>query len=169
MLNEGRDAMRRLFTFLMAVAVIALAGCSRNKEGSNYTHVEDDDAAMNAAIAKAKATVADFIRAFNEKKLGAKEFFVKKPYSTPGGGMEHMWIEVLEEHEGVLKGRIANEAEETHEVKMGQTVSLKTSEISDWKYQEGAKLIGGFTIRYFVERMSPKEREAFFKEAGFEF
>ena len=51
---------------------------------------------------------------------------------------------------------------------MGQQVSLKLSEISDWKYQKGKKLVGGFTIRYLADRMPPKEREALLKEAGFE-
>jgi Uncharacterized protein conserved in bacteria len=122
---------------------------------------------MNAAIEKAKATTDDFIRAFHAQKPTAKYFSVKKPYRTPSGE-EHMWIEVLEEEKGVLKGRVANEAEETREVKIGQMVSLKISEISDWKYEDGNKLIGGYTIRYFVEKMSPKEREAFLKEAGFD-
>ncbi len=123
---------------------------------------------MNAAIEKAKASTDEFVTAFHAKKPGTKEFYVKKPYPTPSGEQEHMWIEVLEERDRVLKGRIANEAEETREVKLGQTVSLKTSEISDWKYQDGRKLIGGFTIRYFVERMPAKEREAFLKDAGFD-
>jgi len=123
---------------------------------------------MKAAIEKAKATIDEFVQAFHAQKPNAKEFFVKKPYPTPTGGEEHMWIEVIEEEKGVLKGRIANDAEDTREVKIGQMVSLKVSEISDWKYQDGNKLVGGYTIRYFIEKMSPKEREAFFKEAGFE-
>lgn len=123
---------------------------------------------MNAAIAEAKRTANDFVAAFREQKAGAKDYFVKKPYATPSGGLEHMWIAVFAETNGVLTGRVANEAEETREVKMGQTVSLKISEASDWKYQDGKKLVGGYTIRYFVEKMSPKEREAFLKEAGFE-
>jgi uncharacterized protein YegJ (DUF2314 family) len=160
--------MRLYLSILMAAGAIALAGCSHGKEDSNYTHVESDDAAMNAAIEKAKSTVNEFIQAFHAQNPGTKGFYVKKPYKTPTGQMEHMWIEVQEEQDGVLKGRIANEAEETREVKIGQTVTLKTPEISDWKYQDGKKLVGGFTIRYFVERMSPKEREAFLKEAGFD-
>jgi uncharacterized protein YegJ (DUF2314 family) len=160
--------MRALLTILITAAVFAFVGCSRSKEGNNYTQVASEDAAMNAAIAKAKATADDFIRALHTQKPGTKDYFVKKPYRTPSGNGEHMWIEVLEEEQGVLKGRVANEAEETREVKMGQSVSLKISEISDWKYQDGNKLIGGFTIRYFVEKMSPKEREAFLKEAGFD-
>jgi uncharacterized protein YegJ (DUF2314 family) len=160
--------MRAFFPVLVAAAFCVLAGCSRSKEGDNYTHVRAEDTAMNAAIAEAKRTAGDFVAAFHEQKPGTKDYFVKKPYPTPSGGQEHMWIAVLDETNGVIKGRVANEAEETREVKMGQTVSLKISEISDWKYQDGKKLVGGYTIRYFVEKMSPKEREAFLKEAGFE-
>lgn len=160
--------MRTFLAILTTIAVLALAGCSGSKEGDNYTAVASDDDAMNAAIAKAKATADDFVRAFHAQKPGAKDFFVKKPFPTPSGGTEHMWIEVIEEEKGVLKGHVTNEAEETREVRLGQKVSLKTSEISDWKYQDGNKLIGGYTIRYFVDQMSPKERAAFLKEAGFE-
>src|SRR5262249_8516065 len=109
-----------------------------------------------------------FLAAFRAQQPGTSEFYVKKPYRTPSGGVEHMWIAVSSEQNGELKGRIANDAEDTREVTMGQPVSLKISEISDWKYQKGKKLIGGFTIRYFVDKMSPKEREAFLKDAGFE-
>ena len=34
--------------------------------------------------------------------------------------------------------------------------------------QNYTHVIGGFTIRYFLEKMKPAEREAFLKEAGFE-
>ena len=160
--------MRALLVIILALGLIGLAGCSRSNEGGNYVDVKEDDAAMNAAIAKAKATSAEFITAFHTQKPGTKDFFVKKPYPTPKGSQEHMWIEVHEEHDGVLKGVIANEAEETREVKMGDAVTMNISEISDWKYQDGKKLIGGYTIRYFIDRMSPKEREEFLKENGFE-
>lgn len=160
--------MRTFSIILLALGLIGLAGCSRSDEGGNYTHVEDNDAAMNAAIAKAKATSAEFIAAFHAQKPGTKDFFVKKPYPTPKGSQEHMWIEVHEEHDGVLKGVVANEAEDTRAVKMGDEVTVNISEISDWKYQDGKKLIGGYTIRYFIDRMSPKEREEFLKENGFE-
>ena len=160
--------MRALLTIVLALGVIGLAGCSRSKEGGNYTDVKEDDAAMNAAMAKAKTTSDEFVRAFHAQKPGTKDFFVKKPYPTPNGSQEHMWIEVHEEHNGILKGLVANEAEDTRAVKMGDAVTLNLSEISDWKYQDGKKLVGGYTIRYFIDKMSPKEREDFLKENGFE-
>ena len=160
--------MKALITILITVTLLVTLGCSRSKEGDNYTAVSGDDAAMNEAIAKAKATSDDFVRALNAGRPGTKNFFVKKPYPTPSGEVEHMWIEITDEHDGVLQGIVANEAEETREVKMGQNVSLKITEISDWKYQDEKKLVGGYTIRYFLDRMSPEEREAFLKEAGLE-
>lgn len=144
------------------------SSCSRNKEGDNYQHVADDDAAMNAAITKAKATTDNFVKAFHAQKPDTKEFFVKKPYPTPAGEVEHMWIEVTEENNGALAGVVANEAEQTREVKNGQKVSLNLSEISDWKYMDGKKLIGGYTIRYFYDKMTPKDKAAFIKETGLE-
>jgi uncharacterized protein YegJ (DUF2314 family) len=153
---------------MVILGLLCVAGCSKNKEGDNFVSVSGDDKAMNDAIAKAKATSGEFVTAFHAKKDGTKDFFIKKPYKTLLSGVEHMWIEVLAEKDGNFSGVVANEAEETHEVKMGQRVNVKIDEISDWKYQDGKKLIGGYTIRYFVEKMSPKEREAFLKEAGFE-
>ena len=153
----------------IVVLMILTAGCSReNKEGNNYRHVSDADAAMNAAISKAESTVGDFVKAFHAQKAGTRDFFVKKPYPTPSGELEHMWIEVTDESNGVLNGVVANEAEQTREVKNGQKVTVKISEISDWKYTDGKKLIGGYTIRYFYDRMTPQEKEEFIKETGLE-
>lgn len=159
---------RLIAVLLMMLGFAGLAGCSKNTEGGNYVSVADDDKAMNDAIAKAKETSADFITAFRAKKPGTTEFSLKKPYRTPKGGVEHMWIDIVGEKDGDFIGVVANEAEETREVKMGQKVAVKLSEISDWKYQDGKKLVGGYTIRYFIDKMSPKEREEFLKDAGFE-
>jgi uncharacterized protein YegJ (DUF2314 family) len=160
--------MRTLVKSLAVLIFFAFWSCSRNKEGNNYVHVNSEDKALNEAILNAKATSADFLKAFHDQRPGTKDFYVKKPYDTPSGSLEHMWIEVTEEARGVLRGIIANEAEETRVVKRGEKVSLEITEISDWKYQDGKKLIGGFTIRYFLDKMSPEEREAFLKDAGFE-
>ena len=160
--------MCKIILLPVTIALLATLGCSGNKEGANYLQVSDNDPGMKAAIAKAKASTRDFVSAFHAQRPGTSGFSVKKPFPTPNGTEEHMWIDVLSEQNGELKGRIANEAEETREVKLGQSVTLKLSEMSDWKYQNGRKLVGGFTIRYLADRMPPKEREALLKEAGFE-
>ncbi|HBC87874.1 MAG TPA: hypothetical protein DCZ94_13040 [Lentisphaeria bacterium] len=159
--------MKILIAIMMALTLV-FSGCSKSKDADPVIQVKADDKAMNDAIAKAKASSKDFVAAFHAKKSGTNAFSVKKPYPTPDGGHEHMWIDVTDESNGIIQGIVANDADATLEVKLGQKVSLKLEEISDWKYQDGKKMIGGYTVRYFIDRMSPKEREEFLKEAGFE-
>jgi len=160
--------MRLLATLFATLLLVTATSCSPNKEGKNYQDVSDNDPVMNAAIAKAKATADDFVKAFHAPTSQMTDFSVKKPYPTPNGEQEHMWIAVTEEKDGVVHGIVANEAEATREVTNGQPVTLKLSEISDWKYTDGKKLVGGYTIRYFYDKMSPQEKKDFLKESGVE-
>ncbi|MFL5381755.1 MAG: DUF2314 domain-containing protein [Longimicrobiaceae bacterium] len=157
---------------LLVVAAAVLAACDakrveRDARDPNYTYVGDEDAAMNAAMARAKATFSDFVTALRSGNPAYRDFAVKKPYATPAGGGEHMWIENIREVAGGFEGTIANDANDTRLVKYGDTVRFTPAEITDWKYVDGDLLVGGYTIRYFVERMSPEEKAALEKEAGF--
>jgi len=139
-----------------------------NEARSNYSHVPDNDAAMELAIATAKRTSGTFLQALRDPKPSDHDFFLKKPYRVgQGNGQEHMWIGEVSEVGDHLEGIIANDAFETKEVKLGQKVSLKLEEISDWKYVDGKRLIGGYTIRYFYDRLKEDEKKAFLLEAGF--
>jgi len=95
--------MHKLFIIPAVAMSLGIAGCSGSKEGANYTHVSADDAAMNAAIEKAKASMVEFMSALRAQRPGTTEFYVKKPYPTPSGGVEHMWIQVVSEQNGELK------------------------------------------------------------------
>ncbi|ACH38857.1 lipoprotein of unknown function DUF2314 [Citrifermentans bemidjiense Bem] len=161
--------MKRVLLLVVGIAMFMGTGCSRSadKEADNFKQVQTEDQAMSAAITKAKESSADFVRAFHEQQPGTKDFYVKKPYPTPSKNNEHMWIEVAAERNGVISGVIANIAEETSEVKLGDAVTVKVDEISDWRYLNGNKLVGGYTIRYFVDKMSPQEKAEFLKKAGF--
>jgi len=165
--------MRALLIGLILLAEITFAGCSSKNDMNEhssfeYSEFDGNDAAMNAAIEKAKASIDQFHQAFLAQKSGTKEFYVKKAFPTPDGDTEHIWVEVYELQDGVFKGTIVNEPVETKVVEFGQAVEVKSSEITDWKYEDGRKLVGGFTIRCFVEMMTPEEKQAFLEEAGFE-
>lgn len=165
--------MNQIFFFSLALLVALLGGCDsqgneRDSRDSHYVHVKSDDAEMNAAIAQAKATFPQFVSALREKKPSCRDFGVKKPYATPSGGQEHMWIDDVAEVDDAFEGTIVNEAYDTIEVRNGQRVRFSAAEISDWKYVDGNVLVGGFTIRYFVNRMSPEEKKALEKEIGCE-
>ena len=61
-----------------------------------------------------------------------------------------------------------NKPDFTNEVKFEQRVSLNISEITDWKYLKGKKMIGGYTVRYYINTLSPEEQKAFLKSTGTE-
>jgi uncharacterized protein YegJ (DUF2314 family) len=166
--------MRATAVRAVILALVLIAGCTHRHanvkaaDNAGYIHVDEHDPAMDKAIADAKATVADFVRAFHAKKAGISHFAVKKPFRTPDGGEEHMWIEVATERDGVLTGTVSNDAEETKEVTAGQSVTLRLSEISDWQYLVGKRLTGGYTTRYLCSKMTPDERTKMLDEAGIE-
>lgn len=160
------------FRFWPMLAFVALlgwsTGCSREPENRNFQPVASDDEAMNHAVETAKATVQTFVAAYEAKRPGTSQFTVKKPFPTPGGGKEHMWIEVTALQDGQVTGLVANDAEETKQVNFGDVVKFPITEITDWQFREGRKVIGGYTLRYFVDRMSPAEKAEFLKSVDFE-
>lgn len=165
---EERRSMRKAVAIFAAIMMVIASGCSRSAETEKVKSVQAEDQELNAEIAKAKKSSADFIRAFHEQQAGTKDFYVKKPYATPSNGREHIWINVTAEANGVFTGLVSNYPEETKEVKMGDVVFVNVSEISDWRYLNGYKLVGGYTIRYFVDKMSPQQKMSFLKQAGFQ-
>jgi len=168
--------MMKLHLFALLLFPCLLVGCKRPTSQAEIARVVEgggkdvasDDAAMNRAIAEAQSTSEEFLKAFRDNKPGTDEFMVKKPYGSPSGRKEHMWIAVTGEKNGILQGVVMNEPDYTNEVKLEQRVSLNISEITDWKYLKGKKMIGGYTIRYYLNTLSPEEQKVFLKSTGTE-
>ncbi len=154
---------------LGCLLAVLLSACDKGRDSrdENYAAVAAEDAAMNAAIAQAKETFPQFLAALRSQKLTQRNFALKKPYAVAEGGHEHMWIERIKEVDGGFEGIVANEAYDTKLVSFGQRVRLSAEEISDWKYVDDDVLVGGYTIRYFVDRLSPEEKRALEEQAGF--
>jgi uncharacterized protein YegJ (DUF2314 family) len=132
-----------------------------------FAHVDRSDAAMNAAIGNAKKTSGQFLRAFRNPKPSYHDFCVKKPYPAKPSRYEHIWITDIREVGDHFEGRVDSNPYETHTVKYGQRVSVKLAEISDWKYLDGNRLVGGYTVRYFYDRMNTREKKSFLNQMGY--
>ncbi|MFA5205916.1 MAG: DUF2314 domain-containing protein [Lentisphaeria bacterium] len=149
------------------ISLMLTFGCYKRKS-SYYTTVAAYTS-TNEAAAGAKATLDDFVRVFHAREPGTKDFCVKKTYIGGSGGEEHCWIRITGEQSGVFQGVVNSHTEHTQgEVKLGQEVSVKKNDISDWKYKDGNKLIGGYTLRYYIDNMPPQERAILLKKVGFE-
>jgi|KBSSwiStaDraftv2_1062776.scaffolds.fasta_scaffold08915_13 uncharacterized protein YegJ (DUF2314 family) len=129
--------------------------------------VTAEDASMNSAIDNARKTIGKFDQALKSNNSSYTDFAVKKRYNTADGGGEHMWIAGISLVNGNYKGFVNNDAEKTHEVKYGDSVIVRRSEITDWMYLDNNVLRGGYTIREIRNQLTKEERIKMDKDLGF--
>lgn len=169
-----------------ALAVIAITGC---QPSSQSTHtplrvgvsvrrtgqpevdvVSGEDAAMNAAIARARASVGTFIAALKAPRAGQKSFAIQKRFASGRVGEgEHMWIVGLSFDGSLFHGFLNNVPVNVRGIKQGDAVTCAPSELSDWMFTDKGKLVGGTTIRVLYDRLPPAEKKQLEKESGYRF
>lgn len=106
--------------------------------------IEDDDPRLLAAVAEARRRWPEFLQAFQRREPD-QTFSVKAPF-TDGEKTEWMWVMVSSLAEEVLEGNLGNAPVEVRNVREGDRVTVRVSEIGDWVYQDGMNLIGGFSL-----------------------
>jgi uncharacterized protein YegJ (DUF2314 family) len=83
-----------------------------------------------------------------------------------GGETEYFWISPFTEQDGRLVGKINNTPRSVHNVKLGQTIAFKQSDVVDWLYRENGKMFGNFTACALLKHVPPSEMQAFKREYG---
>lgn len=153
-----------------------LAACAREpkvgetvkREGEpDTTYVAGEDAEMNAAIEKARASLQEFKAALKTPPRGSDSFSVKVAFAVGADGHEHIWLSEPSFESGRASGRVANEPLSATHLKLGQNVSAPESDVTDWMFLEQGILRGGYTLRVLLSRAPPAEREKQLQEMGF--
>jgi uncharacterized protein YegJ (DUF2314 family) len=166
MAPRGSTAARFLVSLVVVAALVGLRvwlRSSRTQSGSgnpNVTAFEKDDRAMNDAINKSRQNVTLFIDHLAHPKSGETAFAVKVPVRD-GAQTEHFWLANTTFDGTRFHGAIDDEPEAVGSVKKGQTIDCLPSEVSDWMYVAGNRLVGGETIRVIRNKMSASERADF--------
>ncbi|HXY33794.1 MAG TPA: DUF2314 domain-containing protein [Planctomycetaceae bacterium] len=153
----------RLAVVCLAVVVISLPdGCRPTTSPDKVVHVRVDHPQMNGAIKKARASVGTFIAALQSPKPGQVGFKVKAKFEE-GSKVEDIWLDHVTYDGTNFRGGIANAPERVKNVKFGEKATVAPAEISDWMYLDNRKLVGGETVRVWLETLSPAERGNFEK------
>lgn len=158
-----------LSVIIILIITLSCNNIQKGKVESENEHdiigVESDDSDMNIAIEKAKRNVGNFTSALKSNNPNFFNFSIKKPYKTESGN-EHIWISNVVLQGDKYLGIIGNTPQFTSEIKLGDTVLVEKSEISDWMYLDENKLRGGYTIRVLRNKMSETEKKQFDLENG---
>lgn len=121
--------------------------------------VDPGDAAMNAAMARARSTVDDFLQHLPELRSRGAFYTIKLPLSE-NGGTEHVWINEPDFDGERFTGYLANMPVSLPSWSYGDKVSVPADGISDWLAVADGTLYGGFTLHVLRPRMTEEELQA---------
>lgn len=125
------------------------------REGeSPVTQVSEGDPEMTAAIAEAKATLADFIAV--AKNPGKRELSFKVAFKDGRGSSEHIWVEFSSFKNGIFQGRLGNTPLNLPDKKLGDPVEARQEDIEDWIIMDGEDMKGGYTAKLLMAREAAK-------------
>ncbi len=131
------------------------------------------DAAMEAAFAKARATLDDFLALLDKPPPNTGVYTVKLRVFDPGNNeVEFFWVGDLNRSGNGFSGRIDNTPRSVTNVREGQVVRFTRSQIYDWMYVDqnfiNAKrsMVGNFTLCAILAREKPDEAAAVKRETG---
>ena len=157
---------------LLAVAVSACAKEPEKKASlverasSDQVHlVEDGDPLMDAAFAKARASLDGFLSTWRAPPPGAEGFAVKLPV-VDGEHTEFFWIGLTAVDGDRLQGTLNNPPRLVGNVQAGQLMAFDRADVVDWTYRHAGKMHGNFTACAMLARESPEQQAQFRAEYG---
>jgi uncharacterized protein YegJ (DUF2314 family) len=119
-----------------------------NKKQSIGKYIpEPGDERMRIAIIMARESFAEVAE---KLKDGTIDMLSVKLMATNGRDNYYYWvIEVLKE-EGTYSGIINNEDRRFKEIKMGERIKFKETDIYDWMYEKDGKYFGNYTLKTMI-------------------
>lgn len=125
-------------------------------------NVPSEDAAMNAAIAKARAGLPGFWEKLANPPADTERYSIKVAIKD-GGQTEHFWTSDVERRDGKIFATIANAPEVVGNVQEGQRIEVPEADISDWMFQRNGKIVGNETMRVLL-RYLPEDEAAQYRD-----
>lgn len=119
--------------------------------------VEDDEAALAATVAEAQRRWPEFVEAFAARSSDDQPFSIKAPISD-GVHTEFMWLMVKRIENAYVHGELGNEPVNVQGVKLGMELRIPVTDVNDWIYVRDEEPVGGFSLRFFAERMNEQKK-----------
>jgi uncharacterized protein YegJ (DUF2314 family) len=163
--TDGADTripdMMTILRILIVCLLLAIVRVflRRAKFSGNVVEMRADDPGLTAAKARAVETLPEFLRRLALPGTDHSTVAIKAPFKVPGG-TEHVWITNVRSEGNEFVGTVDNSPTRAAGVVAGAPIRVRHTEISDWKLVERGRLVGGFTIRYFMSLMPEPQRLA---------
>jgi len=141
---------------LVFISSIIFGGVAFAQSTDRTIVVRQDDAAMEEAKRKGRATLAEFLALARAPRPSQSNFAVKIGIG-PKGRLEFVWVRPFERRDNGYVGRLRNDVQSGAKLKYGDVVAFEESDIVDWSYRDGDVTRGNFTGCVALRRLPKAE------------
>lgn len=149
--------MARLLILALYLWTFACAPLPRPEPTSTASGMDSE---LEAAIRQARDSLDTFITLSATPRANRTFVAVKVRFTPPDEAAQDIWVDEVTYSNGGFRGNVGDDIPGLR-LEAGEPVKIEEKDIVDWMIVENGKLIGGYTIRLAVRRMSPEERDRF--------
>ncbi len=143
---------------LLAACVLALTACGEAPAADPEAEFQRE---LSAAKDKAKANLALFWTHFGEPAQDEYDFSLKAALPRRDGqsGVEEAWVENVARAPDKIIGELSAQPRYLGDLKEGAIVEFQPSQVVDWAFMRGDRLLGHYTTRVMLPRMDTTQAE----------
>jgi uncharacterized protein YegJ (DUF2314 family) len=146
--------MRAFFRYALAALCLASFAACKNKEKEQrrtelraLMHGTTADRDIQAAIAKARATLPEFLKVLQKPAPNQRQFMLRAIFPAKDAPQQILWVTDLTYDGALLNGKVDDNSK----------VSVPADRVADWMYNEDGKAVGGYMLRALKAKMTPEE------------
>ena len=145
---------------MIFVLCLFMFSCAPTPEMTFTPTVSTTDVELETAIRMAQDSLDTFKQKIGTPHPDRTFVAIKVRFTPPEDMPQDIWVDEVTYTDGVFRGNMGDEIPSLR-LEAGETITVDEKDIVDWMIVEDGKLVGGYTIRLAVQRMSPEEREQF--------
>ncbi len=134
--------------------------CARPASAISTPTLSGTDPELDAAITQARDSLSMFVEKIATAHADRTIVAVKVRFYPPDNLPQDIWVDGVTYTDGIFHGNMGDDIPSLR-LKFGQKITIEEKDILDWMIVQDGKLIGGYTIRLAMQRMSPRNGNAF--------
>jgi uncharacterized protein YegJ (DUF2314 family) len=151
------SAIQKLIYLSLCISIFA---CTPAPVIPTSSRSSGTDAELDAAIQQARDSLDVFIAKITTPHPDQTFVALKVRFRPPDESPQDIWVDEVTYANGVFRGNMGDDIPAL-KLELGEKITIPEEDIVDWMIVEDANLVGGYTIRLALQRMSPSERERF--------
>ena len=157
---------------LLAAALVAgqsFQACAQSPDKAqrdDVTTVKSNDAAVTAAMLRARAELDGFLALASAPPAGTGRFSVKVRLPFGEDQAEYIWINPFKRDGARFVGVVVSAPRNFSNLASGDRLAFERKDIADWTYMKGERRKGNYTGCALLAKQPPEQYEVLKKQYG---